>query len=55
MKRNRDNDHDPDGFHRRRQRNETLSALLDMVGDGLGCILVLLLAALAIYGWFAGS
>lgn len=48
-------EHDPDAFHRRRQRNETLSALLDMAGERLGCILVLILLALAfgpiIYGW----
>ena len=48
-------DHDPDRFHCRRQRNETLSALLDMAGEGLGCILVLILSALAfgpmLYAW----
>lgn len=48
-------DYGPDGFHRRRQRNELLSGLLDLAGEGFGCILVLMLAGLPcgpmIYGW----
>lgn len=48
---------DPDGFHRRRQRNEMMSALLDMAGEGFGCILMLMLAGLAfgslVYDWLA--
>jgi hypothetical protein len=47
-----------DPFHRRRIRNERASRGLDIVGDALGCILVLLLAMIGfgpvLYVWRAG-
>jgi len=47
-----------DPFHRRRIRNERASHALDVAGDFLGCLLVIMLALIGfgpvLYVWWAG-